>query len=747
MKRSIFTKGLVLTATLALMSVNFIIAQDLASARLLTKSEQYDKADEVLRGLIQKETGNSKNYFFLGENILLNYFSDTISNSLTIATQEAKDIFQKGVEANPNDPLNYVGLAKVAMYLGDNNTATEMRTKARSLLLPYKNLKRINPPAPEYALALAKIAESYINYDQVDTAAALPLIRQALTIDKKNEEIYLIAGDIYMTAIDGSNAIKNYNMAQFANPNSPTANMKIGNVYVRGKNLQVAIPYFEEAINLDPNYAPAYRELGQLFWMAQRLEQSKANFKKYLELTEGNIPAKTRYVNSLFYAGDYDEVIKNVEEILAVDDSRTYMNRLAGYSYYERKNADYDKALYYMDELFRKVAPERILLKDYHYLARILMKKNQDHVKNLDALATAQEQLKKANAQYSAATAAAKPKLKPALDELTAKVSDLQEKVTNGEKELDRGFEAYHKVMELKPQDKNVVNETANYYLINRRYNLGAKTLARLIDPASADPEAYMRVGRAFYNGENFKSADSVFNIILQKSPDYLPAYCQIARTYYRMDPDYKMGLASQKFEKVVQVAQKDSLANESEMMEAFGYLGYYNLFKENYSRSRDFYNRMINLNPNNNDNKIKGYNGLGLIELRLMGNEKTNEGRLPYLSRSADYYNRILALDPNNTAAKNQLAYIRDTQAAVKAGINPNEIRGVVRDGGTGQPIAYASIRVKDTAAEMMSNTRGEFKFEIPSASEVLLVSAKGYQTKEIPITKSRIYNVSLEK
>ena len=67
------------------------------------------------------------------------------------------------------------------------------------------------------------------------------------------------------------------------------------------------------------------------------LEQSKANFKKYLELTAGNIPAKTRYVNSLFYAGDYDEVIKNVEEILAVDKSRAYMNRLAGYSCYEKK--------------------------------------------------------------------------------------------------------------------------------------------------------------------------------------------------------------------------------------------------------------------------------------------------------------------------------------------------------------------------------------------------------------------------
>ncbi len=29
------------------------------------------------------------------------------------------------------------------------------------------------------------------------------------------------------------------------------------------------------------------------------------------------------------------------------------MNRLAGYSCYEKKNADYDKALAYMDELFK----------------------------------------------------------------------------------------------------------------------------------------------------------------------------------------------------------------------------------------------------------------------------------------------------------------------------------------------------------------------------------------------------------
>ena len=70
----------------------------------------------MFQQLIKSEPGNSNVYFHYGENTLLNYFADTISNSLTVATKEAADIFNKGVTANATDPLNYVGLAKVAFY-------------------------------------------------------------------------------------------------------------------------------------------------------------------------------------------------------------------------------------------------------------------------------------------------------------------------------------------------------------------------------------------------------------------------------------------------------------------------------------------------------------------------------------------------------------------------------------------------------------------------------------------------------
>jgi tetratricopeptide (TPR) repeat protein len=589
----------------------------------------------------------------------------------------------------------------------------------------------------------------------VDTSVALPLIRQAVKIDSKNAEIFLIAGDLYMMAPDGSNAIKNYNLAQFADPQSPTAAMKIGYVYVKGRNLQIAIPNFEDAIRLNENYAPAYRELGQLYWRAGRLEQSKTNFKKYLDLTAGNIPAKTKYINSLFYAGDYDEVIKQVEEVLAVDKSRAYMNRLAGYSYFEKENPDYDKAFSYMETLFKATNVDYIQ-KDHHYMARILLKKNQNYTKMVDELASLKTQVEREKSKLATAAAADKPKWKTSVDELTKKIGSLESSIATANKEIDRAFSEYNKTYNFKRTDPNapmtsqergILSEMASNYYAFKRYDGAAKTWAKLIDPSKENSLAdYMQVGRAYYNGEKYKSADSVFSLVLKKSPDYLPAYVYTARTYSKMDPDTKLGLARPKFEKLLSVAEKDSVKNESEMIEALSYLGYYNMDNGNYTKAKDYYNRMISLNPNNKENKIKGYNGLGNLERDAAGLEKTLEGKLGFLAKSADAFEKILAIDPANASAKSNLNYIREYQVSVKKGINPNEIKGVVTST-AGQPLAFASVKVKDTAAETLTNAKGEYKFEIPQGSEILIFSAKGYKSQEVAITKIRVYNAKLEQ
>lgn len=734
--KNIVYKLLPLVVVFSIIRCNNIKAQDLNTATFLTRSEQYDKAKEVFEQLLKKEPTNSKYYFFFGENYLLDYFADTISNSQNVFFKSSKNLYEKGVNANPNDPLNYIGLAKIAFYLDDNKTADEMRAKAKSFLLPYKKISKIKPPAKEYAFALLKIAESYIKWDNVDTSLALPLVREAIKIDSKNRDIFLITGDIYMLIKDGSNAVKYYNRAQYCDPQSPTAKMKIGNLYFKAKNLMAAIPYFEEAIKLNANYAPAYRELGQLYSIAGRYNESKENFKKYLELTQGNIPAKIRYITALFYGKEYDEVIKNVEEILLLDKSRVYMNRIAGYSCYEKNPPDYIKALAYMDTLFKNIAPDQIINKDYYYTAKILLGKNQnfqDLIKEFDNNKTL---LEKANNEYSNASGSAKIKLKPNIDSISLNVEKLNKDISFANKEIDEAFAQFDKYLSFKPKDINLINEIASNYYRFSRFDMAAKTWSKLFDLGRNDINMYMQVGKSYYVGGKYKEADSIFNVTTSKFPDSLEPYIYSARTNVKMDPDLKLGLANAKFEKVIEKAKNDSIKNSDYMVEAFNYLGYYHLFNENYNKSREYYNRMINLDEKSIDNNVKGYNGLGAIELKIVGKENGIDAKLSALNKAEYWFKQIIAIDPKNTSAKNSLKYVQDYVTQIKKGINPNELKGIVKSN-IGQPIQFASVRIKDTAAETYTNAKGEFRFEIPMGSEYIIISAKGFNQKEIPINR----------
>jgi tetratricopeptide (TPR) repeat protein len=751
MKRVILSPVVFLAVVAGLFTGNRVTAQDLNSAIQLTRSEQYEKAAEQFKQLIAKEPGNSKNFFFYGENILQDYFSDTISNSLAVFTKEAKAQYEKGIAANATDPLNYIGLAKVAFFSNDDKSANEQRAKAKSFLQPYKSVKKMVPPAKEYAYILAKLAESYITVTfKVDTGLALPLIREAIRIDNKNKDIFLIAGDIFNLKNDGSNSIKNYNLAQEYDPTSSTANMKIGSIYVKARNLEAAIPYFQDAIKLNVNYAPAYRELGALYAMARKYDLSKENFKKYLDLTQGNIPAQIKYVISLFYSGEYDEVIKNVDEIFQKDKSKAYLNRLAGYSCYEKKDADYNKALGYMETLFKTVNPDLINKKDYLYYAKILLKKNQNYPKLLAEQTRQESTLEREKTRFANATAVDKPKLKPLVDTLTNRKAKIDAQISRADVEVNKAFEAYTKALSYDSPDKPdlvLLNEIANNYYSYGRYEMAAKTLSKLITLGRNETKDLMQLARWYYTGEKFKSVDSVCNEILKKDPAFLDAYLFIARSSSRLEPDPKQGMAKVKFETLIEKAAVDSVKNNKELMESFTYLGYHYMMNDNVAKANEYYNRMISLDPNNKEYKIRGLNGIAQLQTRAATNEKTIDGRLPWLAKAQETYNKVLVIDPNNESAKASLKWVQDFERQVRAGINPNELKGTVKDA-AGQPIVNASIRVKDTAAETYSNAKGEFKFEIPMASEALLISAKGYKTKEIPVQRPlKAMSITLEQ
>jgi tetratricopeptide (TPR) repeat protein len=257
--------------------------------------------------------------------------------------------------------------AVTLLRTSDTTQAQQYFNKAEALI-PVKK-KQIKP---EHAVLLTKMAEAQLYSKVVNFPRAFGYITKATAIDNTNPQIPLALGEIHMTQNNASEALKAYNRAAYLNPNWPVPKIKIGDIYMRVPNLQMARPLFEEARDIDATFAPVYRSLGELYYKAGMYELSNQNFEKFIELSGNNTPAKLRYANSMFKAGNYAGALSVYEDILQVDQSRNYLNRVAAYSAYDVKPPQLEKAQQYIETFLANEDPENIIWRDYAYYGRIL---------------------------------------------------------------------------------------------------------------------------------------------------------------------------------------------------------------------------------------------------------------------------------------------------------------------------------------------------------------------------------------
>jgi tetratricopeptide (TPR) repeat protein len=363
------------------------------------------------------------------------------------------------------------------------------------------------------------------------------------------------------------------------------------------------------------------------------------------------------------------------------------------------------------------------------------MKKNAGYAKSLVEMDKATAELAKIQEKNASLKGPAKEKEKVNEAPYVAKVTELQAGIDATEKELAKGYAAYEKAINAEGEDLNLIQEMANFHYMQRHYSAAAETWKRLITKGKDSEDNYLQIGKAYYQGKDFDKADEIFNQMIAKYPDYLPAYLWSANNAAAKDPDAKLGIGKQKFTLLLEKASADSVKNAEGIYNALRYLGFGALQSGNFEQARAYYNRMSNLDPKNNEMVIRGYSSL--VSLYLQMGE---------YGRATEYNNKILSLDPANETAKSSIKYITALQSSAKPKASPNEITGVIKDG-SGQPIAGASVRVKDTAAEAWTNAKGEYRFTMPEASTTLVISAKDYKSKEIPVTKVRVYNATLSK
>jgi tetratricopeptide (TPR) repeat protein len=570
-----------------LISLNAFGQQDLSTALKLANSEQYEEAEKVFQDLLTKDASNGDIYYYFGETYLRDYLSDTFSNSLDEFAQKAEQLFQSGIKAAPGNVLNQVGMGAVTlMRTSDTTKAIPYFTQAETAV-PLKMKKK--DYTPQQAVILTKLAVAQLFGKVHRYKAAIDYLNRAKVINPLDPNIYLALGEVYIRMNDASNALFNYNQALNKDPKSPLPKIRIGNIYMRVPNLNAARPYFEEAKEIDSTFAPVYRSLGELYTLAGRYDLAKENYRKFVQMSGNTTPAKVRYGNSLFRAKDYEGALAVIKEVLQVDHSRNYLNRLAAYSSYDKKPQDLEGAKAFSEEFFKNASEESIIPRDYAYYGRTLYRlaKNDTAMQN-------------------------------------------------------KAFKQLKKAYELDPSDGSVLSELAMDYYYARRYEDAIAMYKLKAEKGLAAPSDAMQIGKAYYSMNEIEKADSAFKAIVSTNPDNMQAHLYLARTASKVDSTSELGLAQPEFLRVIELTKSDSVKYKAELFEAFSYMGYYLMQTKKYDESKLWYTRLINLDPKNKEWQIKGLSSLALIAYK----EKN------YVE-ARNLTQKMLVLDPGNPKFK----------------------------------------------------------------------------------------------
>ena len=109
MKKIGLVASLILTA-------NFLFAQSIKDGRQLLTRERYQSAEDVFKQILAKDPKNTEAAYWLGQTYL-------DEDRPYVDTAAAKELYQKSLQANPNDALLTIGMGQIDIMEGNKDAA------------------------------------------------------------------------------------------------------------------------------------------------------------------------------------------------------------------------------------------------------------------------------------------------------------------------------------------------------------------------------------------------------------------------------------------------------------------------------------------------------------------------------------------------------------------------------------------------------------------------------------------------
>jgi tetratricopeptide (TPR) repeat protein len=534
MKRSIVS--LIFAACLSFTA----FAQSLEQGLRDLDFEKYEAARTVFRVLVVKEPNNGNYWYYLGQ-----------TSMYLLNLDSAEICYKQGVSVEPANPANYAGLGELQLFAEDKIKAKEFFDKALSF-------SKSRAGIITDITAITIVSGSMVNNATTKMIEeAEKLVVMGYEQDKKNYNLLVAAGDVFLEKNDGGTAATFYERAIAIDPKNPKAYTRVSEIWKRVKNFETAQTDLNRAFDKDPNYAPAWKMQAEVYYAQRKFESAKNAYATYLKNSEPSISNQIRFARILFLSQEYAEALEKINEIQKIDKENLLLYRLRGFSICEVTETKPDvelakSGLASLEFYLSKTEEKKYTVTDFEYLAKLQAK-----VGGKDSLAI--QNIKKA--------------------------------------------------MEMNPYNADLYVDMAKLYNKMRKFDSAVVNYEIYMGKAKKVNAAdFFLYGKAAYFAKQYTKADSAFAKVSEMKADYPDAYLWRGNANVSMDPDFKTDLPKQYYEKYISLLTADpekfetslKMKNKAGLINAYDYLGFYYLNKKMKPEAKTYYQKVLELDPNN---------------------------------------------------------------------------------------------------------------------------------------------------
>jgi Tfp pilus assembly protein PilF len=275
---------------------------------------KYKSAKDAFQKAYAVNPKDAQTIYWLGQAILATDGSTPVTPQ---QLQEAKALYQKGLQEVGSDPWLLVGMGHVELMGGGDLNSAKQKFEQAITASTATSGRTKGKPNPAILNAIGR-ANALLPSGKGDNVYAIDKLKLAATLDPLSADIYTNLGINYlkMGGENGGEAVKAFQEALARDPKNAFAFYRIGKIYQSQNNKDLFEQNFNSAIGVDPTFPQVYNALFD-YYASRDVNKAKEYLDKYIANADKSPENDVYLAEYLFRAQKNTESLAKLKEVEA----------------------------------------------------------------------------------------------------------------------------------------------------------------------------------------------------------------------------------------------------------------------------------------------------------------------------------------------------------------------------------------------------------------------------------------------